>query len=106
MILLAQITGAYFGIFYAHFVLGTPAMLCPYDQATGCLVDGFGMVFLLEFWCTFFFCLCILCQCDEKSQESTDGVLKAGAIAFTLMAMICTAGAVTGGCFNPAFGLS
>jgi glycerol uptake facilitator-like aquaporin len=33
-------------------------------------------------------------------------VLKAGAIAFTLMAMITTAGAITGGCFNPAFGLT
>jgi glycerol uptake facilitator-like aquaporin len=107
MVVLSQVCGAYFGIFYAHMVLGAPELLCPFDQATGCVTyDSFGKVFLLELWCTFFFCLCILCQCDERSQESTDGVLKAGAIAFTLMAMISTAGAITGGCFNPAFGLT
>jgi glycerol uptake facilitator-like aquaporin len=32
--------------------------------------------------------------------------LKAAAIAFTLLAMIQTAGAISGGCFNPAFGLT
>jgi glycerol uptake facilitator-like aquaporin len=31
--------------------------------------------------------------------------LKAAAIAFTLLAMINTAGSISGGCFNPAFGL-
>lgn len=89
MIVSAQILGAYFGIFYAHLVLGAPAFLCPYDQATGCVTyDGFGKVFLLEFWCTFFFCLCILCQIHTRTQETRDGVLAAAAIAFTLMAMI------------------
>ena len=33
-------------------------------------------------------------------------MLQAAAIAFTLLAMINTAGAISGGCFNPAFGLS
>lgn len=32
--------------------------------------------------------------------------MKAGAIAFTLLAMIQTAGAISGGCFNPAFGFA
>ena len=31
MIILSQIIGAYFGIIYAHFCLGEPAFLCPYD---------------------------------------------------------------------------
>ena len=31
MIILAQIIGAYFGIFYAHMVLGEPEYLCPFD---------------------------------------------------------------------------
>jgi glycerol uptake facilitator-like aquaporin len=31
MIIIAQILGAYFGILYAHFCLGAPAFLCPYD---------------------------------------------------------------------------
>ena len=107
MIIASQIVGAYFGILYAHFCLGAPAFLCPYDQATGCdTYDGFGKVFLLEFWCTFFFCFCILCQVHTKTQESKDGILQAASIAFTLLAMINTAGAISGGCFNPAFGLT
>lgn len=62
MIIISQVLGAYFGIIYAHFCLGQPAFLCPYDQATGCLTyDSFGKVFLLEFWCTFFFVMVILC---------------------------------------------
>ena len=32
--------------------------------------------------------------------------MQAAAIAFTLLAMIETAGAISGGCFNPAFGLT
>lgn len=99
--------GAYFGIIYAHFVLGAPQVLCPYESNSGCITyDGFGKVFLLELWCTFFFCLCILCQIHSPTQETKDGVLAAAAIAFTLMAMIQTAGALTGGCFNPAFGFT
>jgi glycerol uptake facilitator-like aquaporin len=31
MIWVAQVIGAYFGIIYAHFCLGEPAFLCPYD---------------------------------------------------------------------------
>lgn len=31
MIIASQIIGAYFGILYAHFCLGAPAFLCPYD---------------------------------------------------------------------------
>lgn len=31
MIILSQIIGAYFGIVYAHFCLGQPAFLCPYE---------------------------------------------------------------------------
>ena len=31
MVIVSQIIGAYFGIIYAHFCLGTPAVLCPYD---------------------------------------------------------------------------
>jgi glycerol uptake facilitator-like aquaporin len=50
--------------------------------------------------------LCILCQIHSRSAESKDGILKAAAIAFTLLAMINTAGAISGGCFNPAFGLT
>lgn len=107
MIITSQILGAYFGILYAHICLGAPDVLCPYDHLTGCAIyDGFGTVFLLEFWCTFFFCLCILCQIHSRTRETKDGVLSAGAIAFTLMAMIQTAGAISGGCFNPAFGLT
>ena len=107
MIFVSQIIGAYCGIIYAHFCLGQPAFLCPYDQKQGCVTyDGFGKVFLLEFWCTFFFCQCILCQIHTKTQESKDGILQAAAIAFTLLAMINTAGAISGGCFNPAFGLT
>lgn len=107
MIVVSQIIGAYFGIIYAHFCMGQPAFLCPYDQATGCLTyDSFGRVFLLEFWCTFFFCMVILCQIHSKTQESKDGILQAAAIAFTLLAMIETAGSISGGCFNPAFGLT
>ena len=68
--------------------------------------DGFGKVFLLEFWCTFFFVQCIVCQVNKKAQESRDGILQAAAIAFTLLAMIETAGAISGGCFNPAFGIA
>ena len=76
MIILSQIIGAYFGIIYAHFCLGQPAFLCPFEQATGCVTyDNFGRVFLLEFWCTFFFVFCILCQIHTKTQESKDGVL-------------------------------
>lgn len=41
-----------------------------------------------------------------KTQESKDGILQAASIAFTLLAMINTAGAISGGCFNPAFGLT
>jgi glycerol uptake facilitator-like aquaporin len=63
-------------------------------------------VFLLEFWCTFFFVMVILCQIHTNTQESKDGVLQAAAIAFTLLAMIETAGSISGGCFNPAFGLT
>jgi glycerol uptake facilitator-like aquaporin len=105
-IIISQIVGGFFGVIYAHFCLGTPAFLCPYDQMQGCvLFDGYGKVFLLEFWCTFFFCQCIICQIDNRTEESKDGILKAAAIAFTLLAMINTAGAISGGCFNPAFGL-
>jgi glycerol uptake facilitator-like aquaporin len=107
MTILSQILGAYFGIIYAHFCLGAPALLCPYDTNYGCVsVDAHGRVFFLELWCTFFFCLCILCQVNAPAQETKDGVLAAGAIAFTLMAMIHTAGSISGGCFNPAFGLT
>lgn len=107
MTVVAQILGGYFGILYAHLVLGQPEVLCPYDSKIGCVTyDGFGKVFLLEFWCTFFFCICILCQIDNKSAESKDGILKAAAIAFTLLAMINTAGSISGGCFNPAFGFT
>ena len=106
MIIVSQIIGGFFGVLYAHFCMGEPAFLCPYDQKSGCVnFDGFGKVFLLEFWCTFFFCQCIICQIDNKASESKDGILKAAAIAFTLLAMINTAGAISGGCFNPAFGL-
>ena len=106
MIIISQIIGGFFGVIYAHFCLGEPAFLCPYDQKKGCVeFDGFGKVFLLEFWCTFFFCQCIICQVDNRTEESKDGILKAAAIAFTLLAMINTAGAISGGCFNPAFGL-
>ena len=31
MIIISQVLGAYFGIIYAHFCLGQPAFLCPYD---------------------------------------------------------------------------
>jgi glycerol uptake facilitator-like aquaporin len=31
MIILSQVIGAYCGIIYAHFVVGAPAMLCPFD---------------------------------------------------------------------------
>ena len=107
LIILSQICGAFFGIIYAHIVLGAPAVLCPYDSNSGCVsYDGFASVFLLELWCTFFFCLCILVQVNKDSQETRDGVLGAAAIAFTLMAMIQTAGSISGGCFNPAFGLT
>jgi len=106
MTILAQIFGGFFGCIYAHFCLGQPVFLCPFDSQYGCLVfDGYGKVFLLEFWCTFFFCQCIICQIDNRTEESKDGILKAAAIAFTLLAMINTAGAISGGCFNPAFGL-
>ena len=106
MIIVAQVIGGFFGIVYAHFCMGEPAFLCPYDQKTGCVYfDGFGKVFLLEFWCTFFFCQCIICQIDNRTEESKDGILKAAAISFTLLAMINTAGSISGGCFNPAFGL-
>jgi glycerol uptake facilitator-like aquaporin len=106
MIIVAQVIGGFFGIVYAHFCMGEPAFLCPYDQKTGCIYfDGFGKVFLLEFWCTFFFCQCIICQIDNRTEESKDGILKAAAISFTLLAMINTAGSISGGCFNPAFGL-
>lgn len=106
-IIASQTIGAYFGIIYGHFCLGQPAFLCPYDQATGCAnYDGFGKVFLLELWCTFFFCMCILCQIHSRTQESRDGILQAGAISFTLLAMINTAGSISGGCFNPAFGFA
>ena len=107
MVICSQIIGAYFGIIYGHFCLGQPAFLCPYEQATGCVTyDSFTRVFLLEFWCTFFFTFCILCQIHTKTQESKDGVLQAASMAFTLMAMIKTAGSISGGCFNPAFGLT
>ena len=63
MTIIAQICGAYFGIIYAHIVLGAPAVLCPFGSTAGCTsYNGFGKVFLLELWCTFFFCLCILVQ--------------------------------------------
>lgn len=107
MIITAQILGAYFGIFYAHMVNGVPEYLCPFDREVGCLIEGqHGKVFLLEFWCTFFFVICILCQIDKRAAESKDGILKAAAIAFTLLAMIQFGGPVSGGCFNPAFGLT
>lgn len=68
MIITSQILGAYFGIIFAHIVLGTPAFLCPYDNATGCVTyDGFGKIFLLELWCTFFFVLCILCSIHTRT---------------------------------------
>ena len=71
------------------------------------MIEGqHGKVFLLEFWCTFFFVICILCQIDKRAAESKDGILKAAAIAFTLLAMIQFGGPVSGGCFNPAFGLT
>ena len=108
MTILSQVVGAYFGIIYAHFVIGYPAFLCPFDQATGCISPDtqYFKVFLLEFWCTFFFCICILCEINSDASESRDGVLKAAAIAMTLYAMITTAGAISGGCFNPAFGFT
>lgn len=107
MTILSQVVGAYFGIIYAHFVIGYPAFLCPFDQASGCTsTANYGVVWLLEFWCTFFFCICILCEINTDASESRDGVLKAAAIAMTLYAMITTAGAISGGCFNPAFGFT
>lgn len=107
MIIVSQVIGAYLGILYAHLCLGQPAFLCPYDQMTGCLsYDSFGKVFLLEFWCTFFFVMVILCCIHTQTQESKDGILHAASIAFTLLAMINTAGAISGGCFNPAFGFA
>jgi glycerol uptake facilitator-like aquaporin len=63
-------------------------------------------------WCTFFFCLLILVQITKPDpiidgkKVPKDGVIIAATIAFTLMAMLETAGAVTGGCLNPAFGLT
>ena len=107
MTIASQICGAYFGIMYAHFCMGRPEFLCPFEQSTGCITyDSVGRVFLLEFWCTFFFVMVILCQIHSNTQESKDGILQAAAIAFTLLAMIETAGAISGGCFNPAFGLA
>lgn len=106
LMILSQFIGGFFGVLYAHFCMGEPAFLCPFDQKSGCVnYDGFGKVFLLEFWCTFFFCQCIIQQINKTAQSSTDGILQAAAIAFTLLAMINTAGAISGGCFNPAFGL-
>jgi glycerol uptake facilitator-like aquaporin len=32
MTILSQIIGAYFGIIYAHIVIGSPAVLCPYNS--------------------------------------------------------------------------
>ena len=109
MIICFQILGAYFGIIMGHFCIGEPAFLCPFESRVGCLQDDENdwlKVCLLEFWCTFFFCLCILCQIFTRTQDSQDGVLQAGAIAATLYAMIQFAGPISGGCFNPAFGLT
>jgi glycerol uptake facilitator-like aquaporin len=39
-IILSQIIGGYFGIGYAHLIIGVPEYLCPFDQKTGCLVTG------------------------------------------------------------------
>jgi glycerol uptake facilitator-like aquaporin len=91
MIICFQIIGAYIGIIMGHFIVGEPAFLCPYESRFGCLRLGeedYMKVFLLEFWCTFFFCMCILCQIFTRTQDSKDGVVQAGAIAVTLYAMI------------------
>ena len=63
MIICFQIFGAYCGIILAHLCLGSPAFLCPFEDMRGCLryKEDWIKVFLLEFWCTFFFVLCFLC---------------------------------------------
>jgi glycerol uptake facilitator-like aquaporin len=108
MIICFQILGAYFGIILGHVTMGEPSFLCPFEGRIGCLMyeEHWVKVFLLEFWCTFFFTLCILCQIFTRTQDSRDGVVQAGAIAMTLYAMITFAGPITGGCFNPAFGIT
>lgn len=40
MVIASQILGAFFGIIYAHLVVGEFEYLCPFDQKSGCLVTG------------------------------------------------------------------
>eukprot|EP00347_Sterkiella_histriomuscorum_P007833 403347391 len=107
LIISSQILGGYFGIIFAHLCLGEPAFLCPYDQRTGCFsTNNVFEVTLLEFTFTFFFCFCVVAQSYQITSESSDGILKAASVSLTLFAMIQTAGSISGGCFNPAFGLT
>ena len=65
-----------------------------------------GNAFAAEMICTFIFVMINLLVKTLKTSPTNDGFLSCLAVAFTLLAMICCAGKISGACLNPAVGIA
>lgn len=107
---LGQFIGGIFACFMFMFCKDTGRRLIPEEDFPVLYPNTYTIfgTFFTEILCTFFFIYVIMLHKDARVcyTLTPDGLLMKATVAMTLCAMIFVGGSHSGGCYNPAVGLS